>query len=245
MVSKNCYGFIVMGLAIRLLGNLNAKTTGKFASNHIEMLLKELEKASFTVSLMGAVKLKDINKNCIDIDAAPIGEDLYQKLTNEMPILERVVYSEAMTKNIYVVPERRFNLEYLLKNQSKLLKDGSFNKLSDLAKYDFTSSCRCIAFGESTAAAFHILRATEDVLKNYYFKHKKTKRLKIPMWGPMTRELREKRTPPSSIILDSLDLVRNSYRNPTQHPEAIYDINSAQDLFGLCIDLINKMASEL
>ena len=66
------------------------------------------------------------------------------------------------------------------------------------------------------------------------------------MWGPMTSELRAKKSnKPSDTILNSLDLVRTSYRNPTQHPESKYDIESAQDLFGVCIDLINKMAIEL
>jgi len=66
------------------------------------------------------------------------------------------------------------------------------------------------------------------------------------MWGPMITELRAKRTNrPPQVLLDSLDNIRVYYRNPTQHPDAIYDIDSAQDLFGVCIDVIGKMASEL
>jgi len=61
----------------------------------------------------------------------------------------------------------------------------------------------------------------------------------------MTNELRAKKTnKPPKVLLDSLDMVRNSYRNPTQHPEAKYDINEAQDLFGICLDSMSKMASE-
>jgi hypothetical protein len=40
-------------------------------------------------------------------------------------------------------------------------------------------------------------------------------------------------------------MIRTNYRNPTQHPEAIYTIDTAQDLFGVCIDVLGKMASEL
>lgn len=133
-----------------------------------------------------------------------------------------------------------------MKDQSKLFKDKVFTKLSDLTRYDIGSSCRCLLFGEGTACAFHILRATEGVLKQYYFRHKKTKRLVNPMWGPMTAELRAKKTNKvPDVVLKSLDLVRSSYRNPTQHPDATYDIESAQDLMGVCIDLINKMALDL
>lgn len=128
----------------------------------------------------------------------------------------------------------------------KLLKKGVFEKLTKIAKNDFRSSCRCLLFGEATAAAFHVLRATEEVLRLYYFSHKKSKRLKKPMWGPMTLELRnKKKNKPPDVTLASLDLVREKYRNPTQHPDAAYDVESAQDLLGVCIDLINKMAEEL
>ena len=66
------------------------------------------------------------------------------------------------------------------------------------------------------------------------------------MWGPMTDELRAKKTnKPDETTLSALDVVRISYRNPTQHPQVKYDIESAQDLLGVCIDLLNKMAKEI
>ena len=66
------------------------------------------------------------------------------------------------------------------------------------------------------------------------------------MWGPMISALRPKsRNKPPANILDTLDLVRVTYRNPTQHPETRYDVESAQDLMGLCISVISDMADEL
>jgi hypothetical protein len=66
------------------------------------------------------------------------------------------------------------------------------------------------------------------------------------MWGNMVTQLKAKtKNKPPATLLASLDLIRSAYRNPTQHPEALYDIDSAQDLFGVCIDVIGKMAGEL
>lgn len=66
------------------------------------------------------------------------------------------------------------------------------------------------------------------------------------MWGNMLDQLRAKtKNKPPEILLNSLDLIRNAYRNPTQHPQATYEIDSAQDLFGVCLDAIGKMGSEL
>jgi hypothetical protein len=164
----------------------------------------------------------------------------------EATILENVVFAEAVTKKIYTLPARRFNTECLLLEPHKLLKQGTFQKLEEVAKSDFASSCRCILFGESTAAAFHILRCTESVLKSYYFHHRRQNRLPKPMWANMVDQLKVKtRNKPPAALLISLDLIRTAYRNPTQHPEALYEIDSAQDLFGVCIDVIGKMADEL
>jgi len=62
------------------------------------------------------------------------------------------------------------------------------------------------------------------------------------MWGDMLKQLveRKKNRLPDSL-LECLDNIRESYRNPTNHPEAVYNIDEAEDLLGLCIDVTNKM----
>jgi len=246
MEPRKSYDLIRIGLCIRLLLNTKKTDSKKFILEHIKMLLRDLNKISFPVSTAGAFKLKNVEELLDKLENdQEIGTNIAEEITREMDLLERVIYSESMTKIVYLIPERRFNSEYLINSPSRLFKDGIFEKFSEIARYDITCSCRCMLFGEATASAFHILRATEDTLKQYYFLHKKQKRLKNPMWGPMTNELRAKKTnKPPKVLLDSLDMVRNSYRNPTQHPEAKYDINEAQDLFGICLDSMSKMASE-
>jgi len=58
----------------------------------------------------------------------------------------------------------------------------------------------------------------------------------------MLRQLveRKKKKLPDTL-LESLDYIRKSYRNPTNHPEAVYSLDQAEDLLGLCIDVTNKM----
>jgi len=246
---RDTYSYIQIGLLLRYLVNVNA--TNKIAGvleciNTLKSRLEEVDfkvsSSNFTTSFFGEVESK-----LLEIDqGGSLGSELAKKLSDEIFVLERHVLSEGVTKIVHVIPERRFNSDYLLNHQYKLLKPGDFEKLPELAQYDFKSSCRCLLFGESTAAAFHILRATEGTLKNYYFHHKKQNRLKKPMWGSILIELQKKtRNKPPQTLLNSLDLIRDSYRNPTQHPDATYDIDGAQDLFGLCIDVIGKMAKDL
>lgn len=247
MEAQSSYTLISVGLAIRLLRYLTGSKTVDFATVHIGLLEEGLAANSFNVSLAGMDELLTINKKLADHDAnEELGKEIAEQITTEMTFVEKTVFAEAMTKRVYTFAERRFNSDYLRQHPDKLFKSGIHSRLPDIARSDVAGACRCILFGEATAAAFHILRATEDVLRQYYFHHKKRNRLAKPMWGPMTTELRTKKTnKPPAVVLDSLDLVRTSYRNPTQHPDTTYDIESVQDLMGVCIDLINRMAAEL
>ena len=65
------------------------------------------------------------------------------------------------------------------------------------------------------------------------------------MWGPLVSQMRQRTRRPPESLLSNLDNIRVSYRNPTQHPDAVYDIHMAQDLFGLCIDVVNQMCQAI
>ncbi len=226
---------------------VDASFDGERVLKSFDALETQLEDADLPVSLSALTninRLQDTIKEIRKLDPKiTVTEEHQEILRIEMATMENIVFSESRIKKIYIIPQRRYNSSYLLNEPEKLLKNGTLNKLSDIARYDFLSACRCLAFGESTASAFHILRTTEDTLKHVYFEFKKTNRLDKPMWGPMTDQLRNKTgKKPDETTLNTLDLVRTSYRNPTQHPLVTYDIDSAQDLFGICLDLINKLA---
>ena len=249
VLAQNSYEYIKIGLAIRLLRNIDGTETGKFVVEVESDLKAHLEMANFSVAL--AAMLSESYGNMIEnlsqlAEDTQVGENLAKTISAEFNKLESIVFAESVTKKIYTLPARRFNTEFLLDRPERLLKDGAFGKLHEIAKSDLSSACRCILFGEATAAAFHILRATESVLKSYYCHHKRQNRLAKPMWGPMVDQLKAKtRNKPPALLLVSLDLIRTAYRNPTNHPEAMYQIDSAQDLFGVCLDVIGKMTDEL
>jgi len=250
MLGQDCYGYIQIGLAIRLLRNVGPDDQKKLILHSLNTLHEQLEDGNFAVTL-AAMKSEDFfdmqsSLESIEEDDEKIGQSLAKKVRNELVKIETVVFPESSIKKTYVLPNRRFNTDYLLNHPEKLLAAGVFERLEEIARHDIGSACRCLLFGEATAAAFHILRATESVLKSYYFHHRKRDRLRKPMWGGMVDQLNAKtRNKPPTTLINSLDLIRSAYRNPTQHPEATYEIDSAQDLFGVCLDVIGKMGCEL
>lgn len=155
--------------------------------------------------------------------------------------LRVVLDAEAAGSMAYVALDRRYAVEKLLADIGSVLAPGVMSALSPVARYDLQEAGRCIAFGLPTAAAFHGLRATEDTLRQLYRHFVKIKRMKTLLWKPMVDALRAKQKRPPDVLLDNLDNIRLSFRNPTDHPEKIYDIEEAQDLFGLCIDVLNRM----
>ena len=149
--------------------------------------------------------------------------------------------SELNLQVAYILSEKRLGLKKLIEDVSQLFSMGIFDKLSIIAKKDFSEAGKCLAFERPTAAAFHILRATEDAVKNYYLKKiKKKDRIKELLWGPMIIQLRAKKNIPKAL-LDSLDNIRSNFRNPTLHPELIYTMDEAQDLFSVCIDAVTRI----
>jgi len=246
---QNSYGYILIGLTVRMLVHASTGRTRENAIKNLNTLDRLLKDHKFNVTLAYTAcdNFSSMRKSIEDSQEESVLEkDIISNINTQIRALENVLFSEASTRNVYIFPERRFNSEYLLNHPAKLLKDGIFIKLDPIARQDLTSACRCILFGEATASAFHILRATESVLKHYYFHHRKKNRLSNPMWANMLDQLKSKKSkkPPMTLI-NSLDLIRTAYRNPTQHPQAIYEIDSAQDLFGVCLDVIGKMGAEL
>ncbi len=130
--------------------------------------------------------------------------------------------------------------------------EGYFSYLDSLALRVTTAASRslseagkCTAFERPTAAAFHLMRATEAMLRKYYCAVVRRSRRTL-MWGPMVRHLRERRdSSRHGPVLEQLDHIRVSFRNPTQHPEMRYTMDEVQDLWGVCTDVLSRMARQL
>lgn len=214
-------------------------------------LKSTLEEAGFKVTHSG---LTNINKINSFIESIEKEEDDTRRLTESecrvieqfMGSIENMLFSEALTKKIYVVDQRKYSIDVLTEHPEKMFNKNIYDKLPPIAKTDIEESFHAIVFSMATASAFHILRATEAVLLSYYKNIIKKGREKVPMWGNMTEGLRKRRGSDKKL-LDRLDYIRNNYRNPTTHPnpEAHYTIETAQDLLGICIDVINTMGKSL
>jgi len=172
--------------------------------------------------------------------------DAKNKITELLDKSDAALDSELQLKTVLSVTRKRFDTDTLLYEPQRLLAVDVWESMSEQSKNDFQEAAKCIAMNLPTASAFHLMRAVEQRLKDLYFYYVKTKRLSKPMWKPMTDKLAQKNNPkPSKETLDSLDMIRVNFRNPTQHPQKNYTIDEAQDLMNSSIVVINSIHRDM
>jgi len=245
MQSKPIWDYIFFGTSLRYLQDakegMPAHGAG-YASDNIESFFDQLQDFGLPVTERAAYELAQFRDEIAKSDDDhTLSSDEARRLGDVMNDVRKTCEAEAKGKVAFIVTDKRIDVRKLLSDVRGLMAPDVFDSLPDIAQYDLMEAGKCIAFERPTAGAFHLLRATEAVLRHFYCSVVHRNRAEL-MWGPMVKSLRERRSPPASELLDNLDNIRRSFRNPTQHPDKIYDIQEVQDLFGLCTDVINRMA---
>jgi len=223
--SDNSIKTVVWGIKYFLenVDELDLKVTKRAVGRDLDDILKKLNKM--------------VQTDTISVEDS---EELKKLVTS----IDKTVDSEMTFRKAYVLTQKRLGLENLMSDVSNLFGSGVFTQLPKLCQDDFMEAGKCLGFERYTAAAFHILRATEEMLLVYYKHRIKKKRVKLLMWYNMTNHLKGKRKVPDSLIA-VLDSIREDFRNPTVHPEKKYSEDEVQNLFTHCVDVINRITKEL
>ncbi|USE03347.1 HEPN domain-containing protein [Vibrio sp. SCSIO 43133] len=247
MKEQNIYDYYAFGFNYKSLFVTLKGKTNDFSVKALESYLGYIKDMELVVTEQVIRKLPEIKDQLAALDPElVIDEALANKIGKIVESADGALDAELQLKKVLVVTPKRFNIDMLLKNPSSLLAMGSWEELPDIAQHDFSSATKAVAMGLPTATAFHLMRCVEEMVKQLYFSFVKTNRIKKPMWGPMVNKLQTKNNPkPSVELLETLDMIRRNFRNPTQHPDKIYSEDEAQDLLNSSIVAINMIASVL
>jgi hypothetical protein len=238
--------YILLGTNLRFLQDTRQGWTihGEgYVLGNINAFLRRLDKLDLHVMQRASRELKDFREK---VKVKEEGSGLSGKEASDLSRMMGEIRNtfEAETSGIfaYSITDKKLDVTKLLEGVDRLFNPSVFSKCSECAQYDFREAGVSIAFERATAAAFHILRGTEAVLRAYYKGHIRPAK-KGMTWGGMTKALSEKQRgkKPDPVLLNQLDYIRATFRNPTQHPDKIYDIQEVQDLFSICIDAVNRM----
>lgn len=212
--------------------------------DNLEHVLSRLHSNQFPVTSRAAEELRAFAHRLKAVqDDRTLTPDEAKELRRLVTRLRPTFRAEALGKHVFAVTDKRVEVARLLDGMPSLLADGAFQRLPQLAQHDFAEAGKCLAFERPTAAAFHLMRAAEASVRALYSAKTGLAHGGQP-WGPLTAELRTKAAVPV-VLLNQLDNVRTSFRNPTQHPELIYTMDDAQDLLFSCVDLLNRISTHL
>jgi hypothetical protein len=154
---------------------------------------------------------------------------------------ETVFSAEVAGFHLYSITAKlAYDTRTLVANAERLLPDSILASLPLETIADLREAGKCVAYEVPTAAGFHIIRATESVIRQYYFLVVGTlPKVKDRNWGSYIRVLKAKGG--DEKILAYIDHIRTHYRNPVSHPEQRLDSSQAQVLLGVCVTAIIQL----
>ncbi|ELE7133155.1 hypothetical protein RB977_002594 [Vibrio harveyi] len=248
MKETEIYSYYAFGFNYQYLKRgVEGKTNQEVYDDVTRLYLDEIKGLELQVTLQVISELNEIvdelallpEEDKIDIETARKIKEILEKS-------DATLDAELQLRKVLYVTPKRFNQAMLLTEPYKLLAKNSWFLMPPNAQVDFASATSCIAMNQSTAAAFHLMRSVEEMVKQLYFSYVKQKRMAKPMWGPIIQKLMTKNNPkPEAVLIESLDMIRKNYRNPTQHPDKYYNIDEAQDLLHHSIVAINMITADI
>lgn len=160
---------------------------------------------------------------------------------------ETVLRNECHVMDTYFISKKGvYSTLDLIEHAHYQIPEPTRSRLPNVTKLDFDQAGKCIALDVPTAAAFHLLRGTEAVVREYYLRivpGPKQASPKMRNWGTYIRLLKNHNG--KETITSLLMHMKDVYRNPVFHPEETYTDERVLVLFGVCISAVVLIESEL
>lgn len=160
--------------------------------------------------------------------------------------LETLLSAELQVVDFYAVTAKKgFDTTVLAEDGVRIFPDDLPTKLPE-AIPDAQQAARCLAFDLPTAAAFHIHRVNEAVMRRYWDvvtggkPHPESRGINAYV------EAMKKDKAGDRKVWSSLSDIRKFHRNPVLHPEdQLADIEEALALLGVVVSVITFMLKQI
>jgi len=179
---------------------------------------------------------------------ASVGEDRID--AHEMSLIRSLVekFEQALAAELnrtptYLAGKRGIYSTYdLAENAEAIFSEASRGIIPVAAQTEFNAAGRALVFGMGTAAAVHMLRAIEIMLKLYYeayagapaTKGERNYAMYMKKLAAIAEdEDKDKTLRPDARVIQMLAQIKNHYRNPLLTPDSVTSIDEATQLFGM------------
>ncbi len=159
--------------------------------------------------------------------------------------LNTLLMGELAVQPVYHVwPKRAYNIEALVSEGETLFSLEVRSNFTHDEKYNIREAGKCLAFEIPTAAAFHIFRCAESVLRRYYETVVgKLPKPKMRNWGVYINNLHK--CGADEKIVTILQQIKDMHRNPVIHPETRLDNDESLSLVGIVESAIGAMVRDM
>lgn len=173
----------------------------------------------------------------------------FQSVINKAREFETVLTNELQILATYHVTQKGiYSTSDLIEKAEHIFPESIRQKTGPELVEEIRQSGRCLAFDVPTASGFHILRATEVVMHEYYLavcKPKSKPTDKLENWGAYLAELRKCNDPDVGKVVAILQLIKDQDRNLIMHPEISLSLDEAFNLFEIAKGAIIAMSTRL
>jgi len=227
------------------------------AESFISSILDELPALSVCRStghdLLGAIKnIENWSPKFDKIEQAQQStffdeEFAFQQVIDKATKFETLFIEEIKTLTTYcVTPKAIYSTSELIDSAEKILPASLLGKLDVEAIKEIQESGKCLALDTFTASGFHIMRAIERVLHQYYLimcKPSDPKRL--DNWAAYLSKLNDVNDDHAKKTVPFLQQIKDQHRNLIMHPEITLSEDDALILFQTGTSIIMTMAEKL
>ncbi|PRA56689.1 hypothetical protein CQ062_08550 [Ochrobactrum sp. MYb68] len=232
--------------------NLGSKAESQVSAVHSEDIKKALRRFnSHSVNL----PIKITRSTVSDLHSALKNKKktiTYKKLQEELNKILDMLEKESRSVKLFIVSDE--NTGYL--GSPNLLFGERFVDNFPSAMYDLDEARTCLAFGRSTAAIFHLMRAMEIVL---YSVHRclgidVTRDVASKSWGNILSDINNaisakgnkwKEKDFFKAVSVQLDAVKDAWRNQTMHGQTKYTEAEAKEIFLVVKGFFRKVADRM
>jgi len=167
------------------------------------------------------------------------------EITEILGRFEISMQSDFGTRDTFIVsPKGAYSTTILAESGDAVISDSA-HALVPSIKQDLHDGCRCLAFELPTAAAFHLFRAIESMVREYgHYVRKKpfTDREKRNGLGGYANFLKEKTLGVDERIIFTIEQICKLHRNPTMHPEMHLSNTEIRATLGIIVSAIETIA---
>ncbi|MSO69455.1 MAG: hypothetical protein EXQ98_04135 [Alphaproteobacteria bacterium] len=191
--------------------------------------------------LLGAIKSVTTRS---DFDAE-IGWPASFAIARALSVFEGAVKAELAVANAYFVTRKGGYDTLALVANAEMLFPTDLGQKIPTAILDLREAGKCLAFELPTAAGFHVLRATETVLRAYWGAvgngkpHPRKKTM-----GDYLKRMQDEGGG-NAKARAALQQIKDLHRNPLMHPEETLTLDEAIGLFGIVQSAISAMLKDI